>query len=183
MFFHNWINKLFPEENKVPRRLFEARKVSGSATCKQNTTLWNCVVIYSVYTVMKTSLFLHKVTHSVDEDLSLRITFTSSKLHSAPLMPTWNSHLSKRYGMSLDFCTLTWETQASKIICALGVCVPSESAFQQKREGGVELIYANFSVGRHNSTSWEIWILYWVHLWWRGCLHHCCGCLLPRLCN
>ena len=28
---HNWINKLFSEENKVPRTLFEARKVAGSA--------------------------------------------------------------------------------------------------------------------------------------------------------
>ena len=28
------INKLLSEENKVPRTLFEARKVAGSATCK-----------------------------------------------------------------------------------------------------------------------------------------------------
>ena len=28
---HNWINKLFSEENKIPRTLFEARKVAGSA--------------------------------------------------------------------------------------------------------------------------------------------------------
>ena len=30
------INKLFSEENKVPRILFEARKVAGSATYKQS---------------------------------------------------------------------------------------------------------------------------------------------------
>ena len=30
--FHNLINKLLSEENKVPRTLFEARKVAGSAT-------------------------------------------------------------------------------------------------------------------------------------------------------
>ena len=34
-FIHNWVNKLFLEENKVPRTLFEARKVAGSATYKQ----------------------------------------------------------------------------------------------------------------------------------------------------
>ena len=27
--FHNWINKLFSEESKVPRTLFEARKWRG----------------------------------------------------------------------------------------------------------------------------------------------------------
>ena len=51
-FFHKWIKKLFSEENKVPRTLFEARKVAGSAKYKQSK--WNCVVlfgqfIYSVY--------------------------------------------------------------------------------------------------------------------------------------
>ena len=30
------MNKLFSEENKVPRTLFEARKVAGSATRKQS---------------------------------------------------------------------------------------------------------------------------------------------------
>ena len=37
--------KLFSEENKVPWKLFEARKVAGSATCKQSKTEWNCVVL------------------------------------------------------------------------------------------------------------------------------------------
>ena len=32
--FYNWMKKLFSEENKVPRTLFEARKVAGSATYK-----------------------------------------------------------------------------------------------------------------------------------------------------
>ena len=43
--FHKWMNKLFSEENKVPRILFEARKVAGSATYKQSETVWNCVVL------------------------------------------------------------------------------------------------------------------------------------------
>ena len=30
--FHRWINKLCSVENKVPRTLFEAWKVAGSAT-------------------------------------------------------------------------------------------------------------------------------------------------------
>ena len=32
IFYHNLINELFSEENKVPRTLFGARKVAGSAT-------------------------------------------------------------------------------------------------------------------------------------------------------
>ena len=32
VFFHNWMNKLFSEGNKVPGTLLEARKVAGSAT-------------------------------------------------------------------------------------------------------------------------------------------------------
>ena len=43
-FFYDW-NKLFSEENQVPETLFEVRKVAGSATYKQSTTLWNCVVL------------------------------------------------------------------------------------------------------------------------------------------
>lgn len=36
MYFHNWINKLFLEENKVSWTLFEARKLAASATYKLN---------------------------------------------------------------------------------------------------------------------------------------------------
>ena len=35
---HDWINKL-SSENKVPRAVFEARQVAGSATYKQSTTV------------------------------------------------------------------------------------------------------------------------------------------------
>ena len=55
-FSDNWINKLFSEENKVPRTLFEARNVAGSATYKDQF----------VFSVMKTktvclfSLCMHK---------------------------------------------------------------------------------------------------------------------------
>ena len=31
LFSHNWLNKMLSEENKVPKTLFEARKVAGSA--------------------------------------------------------------------------------------------------------------------------------------------------------
>ena len=34
------MNKLFSEENKVPRTRFEARKVAGPATYKQSQKLW-----------------------------------------------------------------------------------------------------------------------------------------------
>ena len=45
IYFYYWIDKLFLEENKVPRKLFDARKVAGSATYKQSKTLWNCVIL------------------------------------------------------------------------------------------------------------------------------------------
>ena len=44
-FLHTWINKLFSEENDDRRTLFAARKVAGSATCKQSKTVWNFVVL------------------------------------------------------------------------------------------------------------------------------------------
>ena len=58
IFFHNWVNKLFSVGNKVPRTLFEARKVAGSATCKQSKTVLNCVVLWGhfVYVVMETKI-------------------------------------------------------------------------------------------------------------------------------
>ena len=39
-YFHNGIKKLFTEENKVPRTLFEARKVAGSAIYEQSEIVW-----------------------------------------------------------------------------------------------------------------------------------------------
>ena len=39
-FPNKWINKLFSEENKVPRTLFEARKLAGSAIYKQSKRVW-----------------------------------------------------------------------------------------------------------------------------------------------
>ena len=38
--FHNWINKLFSGAIKVPRTLFQARKVAGSAKFKLSKTVW-----------------------------------------------------------------------------------------------------------------------------------------------
>ena len=54
---HNWINKLFSEEYQVPRTLFEAGKVTGSATYKQSKTVWNCVVLKCQF-VYSVSLFV-----------------------------------------------------------------------------------------------------------------------------
>ena len=45
LFFHNWINKLFLEENDFLRRQFEAREVAGSARYKQSKTVWKSVVL------------------------------------------------------------------------------------------------------------------------------------------
>ena len=36
VFFHHPITKLLSEESTVPRALFKARKVAGSATCRQS---------------------------------------------------------------------------------------------------------------------------------------------------
>ena len=59
-FFHNWLNQLFWEDNKVPR----TRKVAGSAKCKY--VLSFKPFVYSVHSVMRTKrvylfgLFRHK---------------------------------------------------------------------------------------------------------------------------
>ena len=39
-FFHNWLKKLFSEENKVPKALFEAREVAGSAKLTGSISLF-----------------------------------------------------------------------------------------------------------------------------------------------
>ena len=47
--FPYWIDKLFSEENKIHRSLFEAGNVAGSATYKQSKTVWNCVVLWAQF--------------------------------------------------------------------------------------------------------------------------------------
>ena len=42
-------NKLFSLDNKVPRTLFEARKLAGYATFKQSKTVWNCVILWGQF--------------------------------------------------------------------------------------------------------------------------------------
>ena len=44
IFFSQVNKKLFSEENKVPRTLFEAKKVAGSTTYKQSQQ-YKCVVL------------------------------------------------------------------------------------------------------------------------------------------
>lgn len=49
--FH-WISTLLSGENKVPRTLFQVRKVAGSATCKQRK--WYEIVLSSKITLLST---------------------------------------------------------------------------------------------------------------------------------
>ena len=51
LFAHNWTNKPFSEENKVPGTLFEASKVAGSETHV------NKVIQYEIVLSFKVSLF------------------------------------------------------------------------------------------------------------------------------
>ena len=80
------LNKLFSELSEVPRTMFVARKVAGSATCKQSKTIWSCVVLYGhfVYPVMKAEgvclccLFRHKEIsqwRSFSSDVFPKVTF------------------------------------------------------------------------------------------------------------
>ena len=63
MYFpHYWVNKLFSEENEVPRTTFQARKVAGSATYEQNS-MKKCCPLRSVCLF---SLFAHKHREFVD---------------------------------------------------------------------------------------------------------------------
>ena len=97
-FFHDWINKLFPEEDNVPTTLFDARKVAGSATYKQSKTVWH---FHSVY------LFCHKnkkfanfvclaIKETVKDIFSLLIKVSSPKLHSAPFFKKKKKKKKKR---------------------------------------------------------------------------------------
>ena len=57
--FHNWVNKLFSEEHKVPRTLFVCICQTLPPLQLQSKKVWNCVVLSefnSVYSVMKTDL-------------------------------------------------------------------------------------------------------------------------------
>ena len=69
--FHNWINKLFWEENKVPWTLFVAIMVAGSATYKQSETAWHCVVLWGQFVYLVCL---------VNKDLS------PQNIHCAPLI-------------------------------------------------------------------------------------------------
>ena len=60
--FHNWINKLFSKENKVPSTLFEARKLAGSVNYKQ-------VKQYEIVLSFKVSLFFSLFIHEYEESL------------------------------------------------------------------------------------------------------------------
>ena len=64
---HDWINKLFSEDDKVPRTLFVARKVAGSATYKQRETIWNYIVLQGqfVYQSRKQREFVYYVYYIV----------------------------------------------------------------------------------------------------------------------
>ena len=59
--FCYWVNKLFSEENKVPRTLLEARKVAGSATYK--------VSEYEAVLSFKLRLFVQLFSHEHKDSL------------------------------------------------------------------------------------------------------------------
>ena len=95
VFFLNWINKLFSEENKVPKTLFEARKLAGSATYKQWNSMKLCCPFRSVC-IQTWKQFVYLVCSgtqiSVYEYLSL-IIFSFTKRSSAPLIKTYSKEL------------------------------------------------------------------------------------------
>ena len=91
---HTRINKLFSEENKVPRNLFEARKVAGSAKCKQSMTVCTVLSFKVILFIVIIQLWqwrdlVYLVCFgkeiSVHEDVSLLIKINSPQLHSYPL--------------------------------------------------------------------------------------------------
>ena len=92
------------EEITANRTLCEARKVAGSATYKESTTVRNCVVL--LRSICLSSLFSHEnkefvsivclgIKQLINEDLSLQIEISSSKLQSAPLNVSWRTFIGK----------------------------------------------------------------------------------------
>ena len=88
--FHNWINKLFSEESKVPRTLFETRKWRGPPNINKIEQYEIMLsFVYSVYSAMKTKLVCifsssrHKENSRWRHFSSNKMYFL--KLHSAPL--------------------------------------------------------------------------------------------------
>ena len=99
-FFHNWMNKLFSEEDKVPRTLFEAGQVMGSATglnkVKQNETVF----------YFKVSLFIQSW-----EQREFSVLSKKKKTVCEDLSPLTISFLAQNYRLLLTFrlilnCTL-----------------------------------------------------------------------------
>ena len=153
--FHKWMKVLFSEENKVPRTLFEDRRIVGSATYEQSKTIWNCVVlygqfVYSLYSVMKTwnqsrlfSLFRHKK-KSVNED-------SSPKLCSAPLTTTTASFIQNHLGKIVAKCDIMYERMPLAHIISGSTYVNTVCYWPSKRD--VWMISAIYQEIFQNSTK------------------------------
>ena len=83
------MNKLFSEENKVPRTLFELERRQGPPH-KQSETVWKCCPLRSVCLFRQENkervylVCLGIKLKSVNEDFYLLIKISSPKLQSAP---------------------------------------------------------------------------------------------------
>ena len=84
-------DKLCSEGNKIPRTPFEARKVAGSAKCKQSETGLGKIRLFTHVI----DLFTTK--KEVNEGISLLIKIPSPKLHSAPLKEKRTIHVKISY--------------------------------------------------------------------------------------
>ena len=107
--FHNWINKLFSEENEVPVMLFEAGRVAGSATYRQSNTAWHRVLSFTV-SLFHQSWKQREFFYFVCWRFSLLIKMSSSELHTAPLKrrnrQRWNETKYIYSSTLLNSCTL-----------------------------------------------------------------------------
>ena len=83
-FFHNWINELCSEEDKVLKTLLEAQKVAGSAKYKQSVTVWNSVVLEGqslpVFSLVTHHYLLYSLCHTGIQELLINDTLSSLSL-------------------------------------------------------------------------------------------------------
>ena len=84
----NGQNKLFSYENKVPRRLFAAREVAGSATYKQSK--WYESDFIQFIHSWDWREFVYSVCSAIKKSVNEDIKCLPPKLHSAPLTSTAN---------------------------------------------------------------------------------------------
>ena len=101
----------FSDENNVSRTLLEARKVAGSATCKQSKTVWNCFVLLDqfVYSAVKTKrvssfiLLKHEQIISLLIKMSFQCIF-KSKMQQKNLCKTVQGSMTCLFFLFLQCC-------------------------------------------------------------------------------